>query len=103
MKVHRCQKNFHNTNEDYESFKNMINDSVLLVGIDDAAMLNNDEAYQLAYSICQEVLETSEDDEDAICSFSEYLQLIHVRGKGFSYEIISNVNGIRRSYLESCG
>ena len=86
VKIHRCQNNFHNTNEDYESFKNVINGSVLLSGIDDAAMLDDNEAYQLAYSICQEVLETSNNDEDTIFSFREYLDLICARAKGFSYE-----------------
>ena len=86
VKIHWCQKNFHNTSEDYKSFKDVINDSVLLSGIDDTAMLDDDEAYQLAYSICQEVLESSNNDEDAIFSFREYLDLICARAKGFSYE-----------------
>ena len=99
MKVHWCQKNFHNTNEDYESFKNVINDSVLLSGIDDAAMLDNNEAYQLAYSICQEVLESSNKDEAAIFSFRGYLDLICTRAKRFSYEILSDINASKKKLL----
>ena len=54
-------------------FKNIINDSILLCGVDDAPMLDDGEAYQFTYTICEEVLETSRNDEDAIFLFQEYL------------------------------
>ena len=104
VKIHRCQKNFQNKNEDYKSFKNVINDSMLLSGIDDAAMLDDNEAYQLAYSICQEVLESSNNDEDAIFSFREYLDLICAREKkGYHMKYYPTLMLQKRSYLEFCG
>ena len=50
--------------------------------------------------ICEEVLKTSTNDEDAIFLFQEYLQLISARAKGFSYEIIcDNNDGLSKQIL----
>ena len=100
VKIHKCQKNYRNTNKEYENFKDVINDDVLLCGVDDTPMLDDEEAYQFAYTICEEVLKTSTNDEDAIFLFQEYLQLISARAKGFSYEIIcDNNDGLSKQIL----
>ena len=53
-----------------------MNDSALLFGIDDEIMFGDDEAFELARSICAEVLASKRPDDDAIFTFIEYLDLI---------------------------
>ena len=89
IKVLRAKLHFNNTDKDYEAFKELVNDSDLLSGIDNQPALEDDEAYELACIICEEVLATSENLEDAIFSFVEYLDLIADRAKGFSYKVVS--------------
>ena len=91
IKVLRAKLHFNNTDKDYEAFKELVNDSDLLSGIDDqpALEVEDDEAYELACVICEEFLATSDNLEDAIFSFVEYLDLIADRAKGFSYKVVS--------------
>ena len=58
VKVLRAKKHYNNTDKDYEAFKDVVNDSELLSGIYDQTALGDDEAYELACVICEEVLAT---------------------------------------------
>ena len=70
-----------------------MNDSDLLMGIDNQLALEDDEAYELASVICEEVLATTENLHDAIFSFIEYLDLIADRATGFSNKVVSQMRG----------
>ena len=76
IKVLQSKQHFTNTDKDYEAFKEIVNNSKLLTGIDNQTALEDDEAYALACVICGEVLVTTENLEDTIFSFVEYLDLI---------------------------
>ena len=62
----RCKQFYNNTDKEYEYFKQIVNDSDLLMGIDDQLALEDDEAYELASVICKEVLATTENLHNAI-------------------------------------
>ena len=89
IKILRAKEHFTNTDKDYEAFKELVNDSDLLSRIDNQSALEDDEAYELACVMCKEVLALSENLEDAIFSFVEFLDLIADRAKGFSYKVVS--------------
>jgi len=88
VKLLRAKKHYNTTDKDYESFIYVVNDSELLLGIDDQTALEDDEVYELACVICKEALVTTENLEDAIFSFLEYLDLLADRAKGFSYKVL---------------
>jgi len=71
VKVLRAKKQYTNTDNDYEAFKDVVNDSKLLLGIDDQTALEDDEAYELAYLICKEVFATTDNLEDTVFSIPE--------------------------------
>ena len=48
IKILRAKEHFTNTDKDYEAFKELVNDSDLLSGIDNQSALEDDEAYELA-------------------------------------------------------
>jgi len=99
VKVLRAKQHFTSTDKDYEAFQEIVNDSDLLSGIDDQTALEDDEAYELACVICEEVLATTDNLEDAIFSFVEYLDLIADRAKGFSYKVVSETKGSNKKLL----
>jgi len=66
MRIHLSFKTIH---EEYERFKGFANDSKLLFGIDDIVMFGDDKAFDLARSICAEVLASKRPDDDAIFTF----------------------------------
>ena len=86
LKVMRCLKIYRDTNGDYQQFKQFVNDSEFLSGIDSEVSLGDDEAYELATSLWAEVTNDVEKDE-VIFSFIDYLQLISYRAKGFVYKL----------------
>ena len=47
----RTHLSFKGSNEEYESFKETVNDSALLFGIGDEVMFGDDRAFELARSI----------------------------------------------------
>jgi len=81
------------------STKDTVNDSELLFGIDDEVMFGDDEAFDLARSIYDEVLASKRSDDDAIFAFIEYLDLIVARAKGFGYKVFSEENRIKHKIL----
>ena len=99
IKVLRAKQYFASTDKDYESFKEIVNDSELLCGIDDQTALEDDKAYELACVICEEVLSTTDNLEDAIFSFVEYLDLIADWSKGFSYKAVSESKTFKKKLL----
>ena len=90
IKVMKERKRFRNDHCEYDAFKDDLNSCELLNGIDDRCNLNDDEAYELARELCEEVVNTCKDSTDTIFSFQEYLALIAERAKGFSYEVVSS-------------
>ena len=89
LKVMKARRHFHNANKEYNTFKEEINSCDLLNGIDDQCTLDDDDAYELAHQLCEEVVRTSKNDTEAIFSFQEYLALIAERATGFSYQVVS--------------
>jgi len=53
FKIMRTHLSFKASNEEYESFKDTVNDSALLFGIDDEVMFGDDEAMELARTIAK--------------------------------------------------
>ena len=92
LKIQQMLPTFRQTNSDYHAFTDVANDSILLNGIDDQVMVTDDEAYTMAYTVCDEVLNEKTTGEDEIFSFVQYLDLISTRAKGFSYEVLSETN-----------
>ena len=86
VKVMRSLKAFNSTNGDYEEFKQMVNASDLLSGIDNEVSLDDDEAVEMAQSLWAEVMSDVDKDE-VLFSFIDYLELISVRAKGFVYKL----------------
>ena len=103
VKVLRAKQHYNNTAKDYEAFKDVVNGSELLSGIDDQTALEDYEAYELACVICEEVLATTDNLEDAIFPFLEYLDLIADRAKGFIYKVISEMKGMNQNCLDYSG
>ena len=93
----RNKQSYNNTNKEYKYFKEVVNDSKLMMGIDDKVALEDDEAYELASEICQEVMATTKNMYDAIFSFGECLDLIADRATGFSYKILSGRRGSKEN------
>ena len=63
--------------------------AALLGGLDDQEVLNDDEVYEMAHAVCQEMLESGAFMKESMFSFLQYLELISVRVKGFAYERIA--------------
>jgi len=88
VKVMRVMPIYRKSNCQYEEFKEVVNASELMHGIDNEESLNDDEAYELAQSLWLEIASTtSNNKEEAIFSFMEYLVLIQSRAKGFTYKL----------------
>ena len=70
-------------NPNYNDFKERVNDSVLLNGIDDEIGLDNDMAHELATGMWLNVLQANMTSEDSIVTFVQYLELVQDNAKGF--------------------
>ena len=86
-------------NPDYEQFCAVVNDSMLLDGIDNDGDIDDDQAHLLARDdMWLEVLQSGADDDDSIINLVEYLDLISANAKGFVYEMAvdneGKVNGV---------
>ena len=86
VKVMKLMPTFRKSNQDYETFKEVVNASDMLQGIDNEE-LTDDEAYQLGYDLWLELVNTTNTKEEAMMSFIEYLELIKARAKGFTYKL----------------
>ncbi|KAK1748651.1 hypothetical protein QTG54_000590 [Skeletonema marinoi] len=95
VRVKRSLAAFKSANGDYEDFKQMVNASDLLSGIDDEVSLNDDEAVEMAQSLWAEVMNDVDKDE-VLFSFIDYLELISVRAKGFVYELAEDKTKVGR-------
>ena len=83
--------------DEFESFKQSLGSVDVLGGLDDQDDLNDDETYQMAHDVCQEILESGASMKESMFSILQYLELISVRAKGFSYERIAvATNGTRK-------
>ena len=78
---------FRKTNKDYEEFKRVANANDMLKGIENISSIDDDEAYELAQILWLETAASTNDSEDQIFSFIEYLETIKERCKGFVYEL----------------
>ncbi|KAL7547361.1 hypothetical protein ACHAWF_011956 [Thalassiosira exigua] len=81
---------YRDSNGDYGSFKELVNSSDLLGGIDDNPHVDDDEAHELSQQLWLEVESSSTDREQSILSFIEYLKLIQSHAKGFVYELATD-------------
>jgi hypothetical protein len=86
VKVMRLMSTFRKTNKDYEEFKRVANANDMLKGIENISSIDDDEAYELAQILWLETAASTNDSEDQIFSFIEYLETIFVyelaRGTG---------------------
>ena len=87
VKVMRLMPMFRKTNKDYEEFKRVANANDMLKGIENISSIDDDEAYELAQILWLETAASTNDSEDQIFSFVEYLETIKERCKGFVYEL----------------
>ena len=87
MKILRLSNLYKSCNNDYQAFKDQVNEGELLEGIDNLPSINDDEAYNLAQSVWKEISLENKSHEEALFSFTEYLELIKSRAKGFSFEV----------------
>ena len=87
VKVMRLMPLFCKTNKDYEEFKRVANANDMLKGIENISSIDDDEAYELAQILWLETAASTNDSEDQIFSFVEYLETIKERCKGFVYEL----------------
>ena len=78
---------------DYDLFKQVANDSELLLGLDNQDDINDNEAYAIAFSVCQEVMNGSKTNKDSMFTLQEYLSLLGQRCRGFSYKIVTKQTG----------
>jgi len=83
VKVMRLMPMFRKTNKDYEEFKRVANANDMLKGIENISSIDDDEAYELAQILWLETAASTNDGEDQIFSFVEYLETIKERCKGF--------------------
>ena len=93
VKIKRLLSTFFNSKTDYDIFKSVVNQSELLSGIDDKIILSDDKVHELAYLICQKVLDTATNNKDSIFSVIEYLDLMSPCAKGLPYEILADSCG----------
>ena len=84
VKVKRLLPIYRST-QNYEEFTKCCEESVLLEGIDNVVDINDDEAYELAQEICEEVIGEVGSEAGKVLSVLQYLKLISVRAKGFVY------------------
>lgn len=98
VKVMKCMPIFRKSNYDYEAFKEVVNASDMLQGIDNEE-LNDDEAYTLCQTLWLEIVNTTHSKEEAIFSFLEYLELIKSRAKGFVYKLAEDNSGKKKTLL----
>ncbi|KAL7450896.1 hypothetical protein ACHAWC_002749 [Mediolabrus comicus] len=98
VKVMKCMPIFRKSNYDYEAFKEVVNASGMLQGIDNEE-LNDDEAYTLCQTLWLEIVNTTHSKEEAIFSFLEYLELIKSRAKGFVYKLAEDNSGKKKTLL----
>jgi len=91
VKVKRMLPQYRECNGSYDTFTRLMNDSDLLNGIDDDFDLDDDEAYDLAREAWYQISQQTDDSNDSLFSFIDYLKLIASRAKGFVYELASSV------------
>ena len=90
--MHRLLPVFRSANNDYDAFKKKIGEADLLSGIDNQKLLTDDEAYELANSVWQDVSSDAKTKEDSLFSFIEYLELIRAQAVGFIYQLAESFN-----------
>ncbi len=73
-----------------------MNEIDLTGGITTITDITDDEAYQLARQLWDDVLESypNENSNDAIILFVDYLEMIHLKPSGFSYKLARNSGGV---------
>lgn len=98
VKVMKLMPIFRKSNNDYEAFKEVVNASDMLQGIDNEE-LNDDEAYQLGQSLWLELVNTTDTKEEAMMSFIEYLELIKSRARGFTYKLAEDTSEQKKKLL----
>ena len=85
-------------NAEYTSFWEIVNDCILIYGIDNDIEFYDDLANKFAKDLWLGVLRDSMDDPDSISTFSQYRNLISENAKGFVYELAiedkGKLNGI---------
>ena len=80
-------------NAEYTSFWEIVNDCILIYGIDNDIELYDDLANKFAKDLWLGVLRDSMDDPDSISTFSQYRNLISENAKGFVYELAIDDKG----------
>ena len=78
---------------DYDEFKEQVNDSILLNGIDDKVNLDDYTAHELAKQMWSDVLQANMNKKDSIVPFVQYLELIQENAKGFVFELAMDEDG----------
>jgi len=77
----------------FESFQKSINTSLLLAGLDDENM-SDDEAYEMATSVWKDLFNNGGNESpDSLLCFEEYLQILSEKAKGFVYDIAYDSDG----------
>lgn len=88
VRIKRLLPIYKNSRGDFEAFQALANSSDLLRGIEDMPTLDDDEAYELAQSAWRELESTdTNNNADSILSFTEYLEVIKSKAKGFCYDL----------------
>lgn len=96
VKVMRLLPTYKKAHGDYELFKTAMNDSELVGGIINIADISDDKAYLMARQLWDEVMDAHSNgcSSDAIMTFADYLDIIHHKATGFSYELAQNGSGV---------
>ena len=102
MKVMRPLPIYKDSDGDYNRFKEVMNATDLLKGINNDMMFDDDEVYELVQSLWSEVESTIRSREDGLFIFFEYLVLIKSNVKGFTYQLSRSSDDTSQSRKKSC-
>ena len=72
----------------------------MLLGINNAVDLDDDQAYELVKQALLEITETIGGGQDANFSFVNYLELIVSRAKGSTYKLAENNRGKKTKLVQ---
>ena len=87
------------TNSDFQEFQKIANFTGLLLGINNAVDLDDEQAYKLAKKALFKIKETINSGQDAIYSFVDYLELIASCAKGFTYKFAEDNSGKKKKLV----
>ena len=95
IKIRRLLPTLRAAGGDYDQFKQVVNASTMLQGIENQPDIDDDEAYALATELWLETLNDYDfkAGTQGYVSFSQYLELLKQGAKGFAYELAVDENG----------